>query len=335
MAKPSKILVHAAFVIGLYLAFSFVMFLGLQVSPVYGNIGLVAIAALVARSTSTSASSGSSRGCVRSPPSAMTSAGLGGLGFNSGLRRLSASAPARSRGMLSTARRPSAIRPSASATQASSRDCGFQPCHAGRQDARTPSVRAGNLSRSAATTTGARAASAADPRRPRAARGPPGRCPMRRREGHHPGCCRLSRHSARKASQGTACRLRGPGVLSQRRTVVGVTWIRSANSATEQPHCSRKSPTISPVGTNPAASFAKSLRVGRWPAAARIGGRYVSVFLTGRDEVAESVDVGAPAGIAFESAGPGAFRGLESTACDDAAPFVASGFETAGRHRVA
>jgi len=48
MAKPSKILVHAAFVIGLYLAFSFVMFLGLQVSPVYGNIGLVAIAALVA-----------------------------------------------------------------------------------------------------------------------------------------------------------------------------------------------------------------------------------------------------------------------------------------------
>lgn len=48
MAKPSKILVHAASVIGLYLAFSFVMFLGLQVSPVYGNIGLVAIAALVA-----------------------------------------------------------------------------------------------------------------------------------------------------------------------------------------------------------------------------------------------------------------------------------------------
>lgn len=48
MAKPSKSLLHAATIIGLYLAFSFVMFLGLQVSPVYGNIGLVAIAALVA-----------------------------------------------------------------------------------------------------------------------------------------------------------------------------------------------------------------------------------------------------------------------------------------------
>ncbi len=48
MAKPLKILVHAAAIIGLYLAFSFVMFLGLQVSPVYGNVGLVAIAALVA-----------------------------------------------------------------------------------------------------------------------------------------------------------------------------------------------------------------------------------------------------------------------------------------------
>lgn len=48
MAKPSRILVHTAAIIGLYLAFSFVMFLGLQVSPVYGNIGLVAFAALVA-----------------------------------------------------------------------------------------------------------------------------------------------------------------------------------------------------------------------------------------------------------------------------------------------
>jgi len=47
VAKPSKILVHAAAIIGLYLAFSFVMFLGLQVSPVYGNIGLVAIAPVV------------------------------------------------------------------------------------------------------------------------------------------------------------------------------------------------------------------------------------------------------------------------------------------------
>ncbi len=40
---------------------------------------------------------------------------------------------------------------------------------------------------------------------------------------------------------------------SQRRTVVEVTWIRSANSATGQPHRAQ-SATISPVGTNPAAS---------------------------------------------------------------------------------
>lgn len=43
-----KILVRAAIVIGVYLAFSFVLFLGLQVNPVYGNIGLAALAALVA-----------------------------------------------------------------------------------------------------------------------------------------------------------------------------------------------------------------------------------------------------------------------------------------------
>lgn len=43
-----KILAHVAAIIGLYLAFSFVRFLGLQVNPVYGNIGLVAIAVLVA-----------------------------------------------------------------------------------------------------------------------------------------------------------------------------------------------------------------------------------------------------------------------------------------------
>ena len=36
---------------------------------------------------------------------------------------------------MSTARRPNAIRPSASATVSSSRACGFQPCHAGGQDA--------------------------------------------------------------------------------------------------------------------------------------------------------------------------------------------------------
>lgn len=43
-----KIVVRAAAVIGLCLSFSFVLFLGLQVNPAYGNIGLVAIAALVA-----------------------------------------------------------------------------------------------------------------------------------------------------------------------------------------------------------------------------------------------------------------------------------------------
>ena len=41
-----KILARAAVIIGLYLAFSFVLFLGLQVNPLYGNIGLAAIAVL-------------------------------------------------------------------------------------------------------------------------------------------------------------------------------------------------------------------------------------------------------------------------------------------------
>ncbi|MXZ72645.1 MAG: DUF4175 domain-containing protein [Acidobacteria bacterium] len=41
-----KILAHAAAIIGLYLAFSFALFLGLQVNPLYGNIGLVAFAVL-------------------------------------------------------------------------------------------------------------------------------------------------------------------------------------------------------------------------------------------------------------------------------------------------
>ena len=43
-----RILAHAGAVIGLYLAFSFALFLGLQVDPLYGNIGLVAVAILVA-----------------------------------------------------------------------------------------------------------------------------------------------------------------------------------------------------------------------------------------------------------------------------------------------
>lgn len=43
-----KILAHAAAIIGLYLAFSFALFLGLQVDPAYGSFGLLAAGALVA-----------------------------------------------------------------------------------------------------------------------------------------------------------------------------------------------------------------------------------------------------------------------------------------------
>ena len=43
-----KILAHAGAIIGLYLAFSFALFLGLQVDPLYGNVGLVAVGILVA-----------------------------------------------------------------------------------------------------------------------------------------------------------------------------------------------------------------------------------------------------------------------------------------------
>jgi hypothetical protein len=43
-----KILAHATAIVGLYLAFSFVLFLGLQVNPLYGNIGLMAVAVLAA-----------------------------------------------------------------------------------------------------------------------------------------------------------------------------------------------------------------------------------------------------------------------------------------------
>ena len=55
-----KILAHAAAIMCLYLAFSFVLFLGLQVNPVYGNIGLAQLPSW-SRSTSTWASSGDSR----------------------------------------------------------------------------------------------------------------------------------------------------------------------------------------------------------------------------------------------------------------------------------
>ena len=47
MAKL-KILGHAAAIIGLYLVFSFALFLGLQVNSIYGNIGLLAVGVLVA-----------------------------------------------------------------------------------------------------------------------------------------------------------------------------------------------------------------------------------------------------------------------------------------------
>ena len=43
-----KIIAHAAALIGLYLVFSFSLFLGLQVRPLYGSIGLVVTALLVA-----------------------------------------------------------------------------------------------------------------------------------------------------------------------------------------------------------------------------------------------------------------------------------------------
>jgi len=43
-----KILAHAGAITGLYLAFSSVLFLGLQVNPLYGSIGLVAFGILVA-----------------------------------------------------------------------------------------------------------------------------------------------------------------------------------------------------------------------------------------------------------------------------------------------
>lgn len=43
-----RILAHAAALIGLYLAFSFVLFLGLQVRPLYGNIGLGVVAVMAA-----------------------------------------------------------------------------------------------------------------------------------------------------------------------------------------------------------------------------------------------------------------------------------------------
>ena len=42
-----KFLALAVVIVTLYAAFSFVLFLGLQVDPRYGNLGLLAVAALV------------------------------------------------------------------------------------------------------------------------------------------------------------------------------------------------------------------------------------------------------------------------------------------------
>ncbi|MDE0697075.1 MAG: hypothetical protein OXH76_14725 [Boseongicola sp.] len=43
-----RVLAHVSAVVLLYLAFSFALFLGLQVDPTYGNIGLVLAAVLLA-----------------------------------------------------------------------------------------------------------------------------------------------------------------------------------------------------------------------------------------------------------------------------------------------
>ena len=43
-----KFLAHTTGIICLYLAFSFALFLGLQVNPLYGTLGLVAVGGLVA-----------------------------------------------------------------------------------------------------------------------------------------------------------------------------------------------------------------------------------------------------------------------------------------------
>ena len=45
--KLRRVLAHVAAIVGFYVAFSFALFLGLQVDPVYGNIGLFVSALLV------------------------------------------------------------------------------------------------------------------------------------------------------------------------------------------------------------------------------------------------------------------------------------------------
>ena len=46
--KALKVLAHVAALASLYLVFSFALFLGLQVAPIYGNIGIAVTVALVA-----------------------------------------------------------------------------------------------------------------------------------------------------------------------------------------------------------------------------------------------------------------------------------------------
>ncbi len=46
--KVLKVLAHVAALASLYLVFSFALFLGLQVAPIYGNIGIAVTVALAA-----------------------------------------------------------------------------------------------------------------------------------------------------------------------------------------------------------------------------------------------------------------------------------------------
>ena len=46
--KALKVLAHVATLASLYLVFSFALFLGLQVAPIYGNIGIAVTVALAA-----------------------------------------------------------------------------------------------------------------------------------------------------------------------------------------------------------------------------------------------------------------------------------------------
>ena len=46
MSKLKRVLVHVAAIVTLYVAFSFALFLGLQVNAAYGNIAMVGAGAL-------------------------------------------------------------------------------------------------------------------------------------------------------------------------------------------------------------------------------------------------------------------------------------------------